>query len=60
MKTISIQLEKTTRTSPHHVAQHRPTESHLKHHNLKLPKATDVAQNRPLWRMLSTYGTTQS
>ena len=31
----------------------------LKHHHLKLPKAADLAQNRPLWRMMSTYGATQ-
>ena len=28
----------------------------LKHHHLTLPKAADLAQNRPLWR---TYGATQ-
>ena len=32
----------------------------LKQHHLTLPEAADLAQNRPLWRMLSTYGTTQS
>ena len=31
----------------------------LKHHHLKLPEAADLAQNRPLWRMMSTYGATQ-
>ena len=31
----------------------------LKHH-LMLPEAADLAQNRPLWRMMSTYGATQS
>ena len=31
----------------------------LKHH-LTLPEAADLAQNRPLWRMMSTYGATQS
>ena len=31
----------------------------LKHHHLTLPKAADLAQNRPLWRMMSTYGATQ-
>ena len=25
-----------------------------------LPKAADLAQNRPLWRMMSTYGAMQS
>jgi len=32
----------------------------LKHHHLTLPEAADLAQNRPLWTMMSTYGTTQS
>ena len=31
----------------------------LKHHRT-LPEAADSAQNHPLWRMMSTYGTTQS
>jgi len=31
----------------------------LKHHHLTLPEAAaDLAQNRPLWRMMSTYGAT--
>ena len=29
----------------------------LKHHRLTLPEAADLAQNRPLWRMM-TYGAT--
>jgi len=32
----------------------------LKHHHLTLPEAADLAQNRPLWRMMSTYGAMQS
>ena len=28
----------------------------LKQHHLTLPEAADLAQNRPLWRMMSTYG----
>jgi len=32
----------------------------LKHHHLTLPEAADLAQNRPPWRMMSTYGATQS
>ena len=32
----------------------------LKHHHLTLPEAADLAQNRPLWRMMSTYDATQS
>jgi len=51
-------LEKTTRSSPHHVAQHHPTESETT--PPYAPEAADLAQNRPLWRMMSTYGATQS
>jgi len=32
----------------------------LKQHHLTLPEAADLAQNRPLWRMITTYGATQS
>jgi len=32
----------------------------LKKHHLTLPEAADLAQNRPLRRMMSTYGATQS
>jgi len=32
----------------------------LKQHHLTLPEAADLAQNPPLWRMMSTYGATQS
>jgi len=32
----------------------------LKQHHLMLPEATNLAQNRPPWRMMSTYGSTQS
>jgi len=32
----------------------------LKQHHLALLEAADLAENRPLWRMISTYGTTQS
>jgi len=32
----------------------------LKHHHLTFPEAADLAQNRPLWRMMSTYGAMQS
>ena len=31
----------------------------LKQHHLTLPEAADLAQNCPLWRMMSTYCTTQ-
>ena len=32
----------------------------LKQHHLTLPEAADLAQNRPVWTMMSTYGATQS
>ena len=32
----------------------------LKQHHLMLPKTADLAQNCAVWRMLSTYGATQS
>jgi len=32
----------------------------LKQHHLTLPEAADLAQNHPLWRMMSTYVVTQS
>ena len=32
----------------------------LKQHHLTLSEAADLAQNRPLWRMMSTYGAMQS
>jgi len=31
----------------------------VKQQHLMLPEAADLAQNRPLWRMMSTYGATQ-
>jgi len=32
----------------------------LRAHNLTLNKAVDLAQNQPLWRLMSTYGTMHS
>jgi len=32
----------------------------LKQHHLTLPKTADLPRNLPLWRMMSTYGATQS
>ena len=32
----------------------------VKHHHLMLPKAADLAQNHPQWRMMLMYGATQS
>ena len=38
----------------------RTIQQYLKHRHLTLPEAADFAQNRPLWRMMSTYGVVQS
>jgi len=38
----------------------RTIQQDLRSHNLTLPEAMDMAQNRSLWRMWSTYGATQS
>ena len=54
----SGRLEKTTRSSPHHVAQHRPTRSETT--PPYAPRSSRLAQNRPLWRMTSTYVATKS
>ena len=35
-------------------------QQYLKQHHLTFPEAADLAQNRPLWRIMSTYGATQS
>ena len=32
----------------------------LRQHHHTLPEAADLAQNHPLWRIMSTYGATQS
>jgi len=36
----------------------KTTQQDLKSMNLSLNEAIDVAQNRPLWRMMSTFGAT--
>ena len=54
----SGRLEKTTRSSPHHMAQHRPTGSETS--QPYAPETADMAQNCGVWRVLSTFGTTQS
>ena len=46
-------LEETTRTTPHHMAEHH-TAGLLRSHNLTLPEAMDVVQNWSLRRMRST------
>jgi len=48
------ELEETTRTPSYYVDQD------LKSNNLALNEAIDVAQNRPLWRLMSTFGAVHS
>ena len=55
----SGRLEKTTIGRPR-ITWLSNVQQDLKHHHLTLPEAVDLAQNRPLWRMMSTYGATQS
>ena len=43
-----------------HITKLSTVQQDLKHHHLTLPKAADLAQNRPLWSMKSTYGAKQS
>jgi len=50
------QLKETTRGSSYYVAEHRPARSE----SLQPHEAVDLAQNRPLWRLMSTYGATHS
>jgi len=38
----------------------KTTQQDLESLNPSLNEAIDVAQNRPLWRMMSTFGATQS
>jgi len=47
------ELEETTGT----LLWMKTTQQELKSMNLSLNEATDVAQNRPLWRMMSMFGT---
>jgi len=50
----SGELEEITRTWM------KTTQQDLESLNLSLNEAVDVAQNRPLWRMMSTFGATHS
>ena len=43
-----------------HITRLSTVQQDLKQHHLTLHEAADLAQNRPLWRMMSTYGATQS
>jgi len=38
----------------------KTTQQDLKSMNLSLNEAIDVAENRPLWRLMSTFGTMHS
>jgi len=53
---------KNWRTPPgHHLATWMKTiQQDLKSKKLSLNEATDVAQNCPLWRLMSTFGATHS
>ena len=53
----SGRLKKTTRSS--RITWLSTVQQYLKQH-VTLPEAPDLAQNRPLWWMMSTYGATQS
>ena len=52
------ELEETTWTSPYFME--KTTQQDLESLNLSPKEASDVAQNRPLWRMMSTFGATHS
>jgi len=54
----SSRLEKTT--GHPRITWLSTVQQDLKQHHLTLPEAADLSQNRPLWRMMSTYGATQS
>ena len=39
-----------------HITWLSTVQQDLKQHHLTLPEAADLAHNRPLWRMMSTFG----
>ena len=43
-----------------HITWLSTVQQDLKQYHLTLPEVADLAQNRPLWRMMSTYGAMQS
>jgi len=43
-----------------HTTWMKTTQQDLKSMNLSLNEAIEVAQNRPLWRLMSTFGTIPS
>jgi len=51
------ELKETTRAS--RITWLNTIQRDLRAYNLRLNEAVDLAQNRLLWRLMSTYGTTQ-
>jgi len=45
---------------PFYVDELKTTQQDLESLNLCLKEAIDMAQNRPLWRMMTTFGAMQS
>jgi len=44
----------------YYVDEDYPLQQDLKSNNLSMKEATDMTQSRPLWRLMSTFGTTYS
>jgi len=51
-------LEETIRKPPHYMDKDYPAGPGIT--DLSLNEATDVAQKRPVWRMMCTFGATHS
>ena len=43
-----------------HIMRLSTVQQDLKQHHLTVPEAADLDQNRPLWKIMSTYGAMQS
>jgi len=43
-----------------HITWMKTIQHHLKSSDLNMDDAVDLAQNRPLWRLMSTFGATHS
>jgi len=52
------ELEEITRS--HHTTWMKTIQQDLKSNNLSLNEAIDVAQNHPLWRLMSMFGAMHS
>jgi len=60
-KILTATLENWTRPLGRpHTTWIRTIHQDLKSNNLSPNEAIDVAQNNPLWRLMSTFGTTHS